>query len=432
MKPLKEEDSRRLFFSRVSRPENVCLPQFKEVSAQILKKCGGLPLAIITIAGLLASREARPLSEWESIKNSLGAKSATIPILEEMRGILNLSYMHLPVYLRPCFLYLGMYPEDRLILTDDPVRQWIAEGFVCSSHGADLDDVAESYFNELVNRSLIQPIDTCHGKVVTCRVHDMMLDLTLSKSKEDNFINVAYNYEDMVRSCNSEYKVRRLSLQSCVGGAKSEALATSMAHVRSYARWPKSQYTPPLSQFKYLRVLAFESPHGLETTVDLTAIGHLILLRDLNVSAPGEVIALPTEIQGLVHLLTLVIDCKRAQSFPLDISCLANLLHLVLPYGVGLPEGIKKMKSIRTLKCWDMSESSLEDIKGLGELTNLKELHLSTWSKCFTLEQEDALVSSLRMLQGLKGIGWTQGCSAPDNKIVELIRGGTRCAQMED
>ncbi|VAI53107.1 unnamed protein product [Triticum turgidum subsp. durum] len=427
MKPLKEEDSRRLFFSRVSWPENVCLPQFKEISAQILKKCGGLPLAIITIASLLASHEERPLSEWESIKNSLGAKSATKPTLKEMRGIL-----HLPVYLRPCFLYLGMYPEDCLIRRDDLVRQWIAEGFICSSHGADLDDVAKSYFNELVNRSMIQPIVTEEGEVFSCMVHDMMLDLILSKSKEDNFLSVAYNYEDIVRSCNSEYKVRRLSLQSCVGGSKSEALATSMAHVRSYALWPKSQYTPPLSQFKYLRVLAFESPHGLETTVDLTAVGHLFLLRYLNVSASTAVIALPAEIQGLVHLLTLVIDCKRVQSFPLDISCLANLLHLVLPYGVGLPEGIKKMKSIRTLKCWDMSESSLEDIKGLGELTNLKKLHLSTWSKRFTLEQEDALVSSLRTLRGLKEIGWTQGCSAPDNKIVELIRGGTLCTQMED
>ncbi|KAM3317510.1 hypothetical protein ACQJBY_035295 [Aegilops geniculata] len=423
MKPLEEQDSRRLFFSRVFGPENVCPPQFREISAQILKKCGGLPLAIITVASLLASREARPLAEWESIKNCLGAKSATKTSLKEMRDILNLSYMHLPVHLRPCLLYLGMYPEDREIPRDDLVRQWVAEGFVCSLHGEDLDDVAESYFNELVNRSLIQPVATEHGKVLSCRVHDMMLDLILSKSREDNFISVAYNYEDMVRSCSSEYKVRRLSLQSGVGGAKFGALATSMSQVRSYAQFEESKYTPPLPQFKYLRVLAFEFPSRLKTTVDLTAISHLFLLRYLNVSARLAVIALPTEIQRLLHLETLELNCRRAQSFPPDISCLTNLFHMKLPRGIPLPEGINKMKSLRTLDCTRLVESSLEDIKGLSELTNLKELRLSTnSSKCLTSEQDDALVFSIGMLRDLKHLVldcWHEGNDS-DSQLESL------------
>nr|UBY07493.1 NBS-LRR disease resistance protein [Dasypyrum villosum] len=423
MKPLEEQDSKRLFFSRVFGPENVCPPQFKEISAQILKKCGGLPLAIISVASLLASHEASPLTEWESIKNSLGAKSATKPTLQEMRGILNLSYMHLPVHLRPCFLYLGMYPEDRETERNDLVRQWIAEGFVCSSHGADLVDVAKSYFNELVNRSMIELVRTSHGEVLSCRVHDMMLDLILSKSTEDNFLSVAYNYEDMARLHSCKYKVRRLSLQSSVGGATSETLATSMSQVRSYARFQESQYTPPLSKFKYLRVLTFEFPPNWETIVDLTAIVRLFLLRYLKVWAISAVIALPAEIQGLVHLQTLDLRCKETQSFPSDISCLANLFHLRLPLCIVLPEGIKKMKSIRTLRCWDMSKSSLEDIKGLGELTNLKELYLSThFNKCLTLEQEDALVSSIGMLRDLKclALDWERGCSDPDSQLDSL------------
>ncbi|XP_037455146.1 disease resistance protein RGA5-like [Triticum dicoccoides] len=423
MKPLNEQDSRKLFFDRVFGSENVCPPQFTEFSVEIIRKCGGLPLAIITIASLLASHESRLLNEWESIKNSLGATFATKPTLEEMRAILNLSYMHLPVYLRPCFLYLGMYPEDREIERDDLVRQWIAEGFVCSSHGADLYDVANSYFNELVNRSMIHPGRTSYGQVFSCRVHDMMLDLILSKSTEDNFISVAHSYEDVAKLCGCKYKIRRLSLQSGVGGAKSEALATSMSQVRSYAWFAESQYTPPLSQFKYLRVLAFEFPYNWKMTVNLTAIGHLFLLRYLKVSAISAGVALPAEIQGLVHLETLELYCEPPQSFPSDISCLASLFHLVLPSGIGLPEGIEKMKSIRTLCSWDMSKSSLEDIKGLGELTNLKELNLSTHcSKCLTLEQEDALVFSIVMLRGLKRLEiiWKRGCSDPDSQMDTL------------
>uniref|UniRef100_A0ACD5TB81 Uncharacterized protein n=1 Tax=Avena sativa TaxID=4498 RepID=A0ACD5TB81_AVESA len=309
MKQLEEQDSRSLFVSRVFGPENVCPPQFKEISDEILKKCGGLPLAIITIASLVASHEPRTLREWECIKNSLGSKFATKPTLEEMRGILNLSYMHLPVRLRPCFLYLGMYPEDREIMRDDLVRQWIAEGLVCSSHGVDLEDVAKSYFNELINKSLIQPASTKYGEIVSCRVHDMLLDLILSKSTEDNFISVAYNSEDMARLHSCEYKVRRLSLQTSVGGATSEALASSMSQVRSFAWLGQCKYTPHLSQFKYLRVLLFEFPDQVDTIVDLTVIGHLFLLRYLKAFAVHSKLVLPKEIQGLVHLETLELFC---------------------------------------------------------------------------------------------------------------------------
>jgi hypothetical protein len=50
-----------------------------------------------------------------------------------------------------------------------------------------------------------------------------------------------------------------------------------------------------------------------------------------------------------------------------------------------------------------MSESSLEDIKGLSELTNLKELELSMpYGQCLTVERAEALVSSIGLLRDLK------------------------------
>ncbi|KAM0926916.1 hypothetical protein ACQ4PT_003074 [Festuca glaucescens] len=424
MKPLKEQDARRLFFNRVYGSESVCPPQFKEVSAEILKKCGGLPLAIITIASLLANRETRSLNEWNNIKNSLGTKVATETTLEEMRGILNLSYMHLPVHLRPCFLYLGMYHEDHEIEKDDLVRQWMAEGFVRSFQGVDLDDVAESYFNELVNRSLIQPERTIYGDVRCCRVHDMILDSILIKSTENNFISVAHENEDMTTLHSCEHKVRRLTLKSSVGCATLETPATSMSQVRSYARFGESSYTPPLSQFKYLRVLFFEFPRQWDTTVDLTGIGHLFLLRYLKVLARSAGISLPAEIQGLVHLETLELVCRSVQSFPSDVTRLANLLCLILPYRTVLPNGIQNMKSIRTLHCSGMPESSLENIKGLGELSYLKKLKLSTPDdQCLTVEEVDALVSSIGVLRHLKQLSLSYKVESDDydSRLYSLI-----------
>jgi hypothetical protein len=237
----------------------------------------------------------------------------------------------------------------------------------------------------------------------------MLLDLILSRSTEDNFISVAYDYEDMSRLHNCEYKVRRLSLQSSVGDASSETLATNMSQVRSYAQFGRSKYTPPLSQFKYLRVLSFEFPYGWDTTVDLTAIGHLFVLRYLKVSAPSAELLLPTEIQGLTHLETLELDCKPMPSFPSDIARLANLFDLRLPRGTALPKGIENMKSVRALDCQNIAENSLKDIKGLSELTNLKELILGRiFEQGLTVEQVDALVSSIGMLPDLRHL--SLGC----------------------
>uniref|UniRef100_M8AZZ6 Disease resistance R13L4/SHOC-2-like LRR domain-containing protein n=1 Tax=Aegilops tauschii TaxID=37682 RepID=M8AZZ6_AEGTA len=207
----------------------------------------------------------------------------------------------------------------------------------------------------------------------------------------------------MARLQSCEYKVHRLSLKSGVGGATSETLATSMSQVRSYARFGESKYIPHLSQFKYLRVLFFEFPDGWDMIVDLTAIGHLFLLRYLKVLARLADVALPTEIRGLVHLESLELSCRSVQSFPSDITRLANLFHLKLPYGAMLPEGIQNMKSIRTLHYTGMLKNSLEDIKGLSELTNLKELMLCTpYEQCLTVEHVNALVSSIQMLRDLK------------------------------
>ncbi|KAF7088748.1 hypothetical protein CFC21_091820 [Triticum aestivum] len=436
MKPLKEEDSRMLFFNRVFGSEYDCPPQFKDVSAEILKKCGGLPLAIITIASLLANRQTRSKDEWESIINSLGAKFATNPTLEEMRSILNLSYIHLPLHLRPCLLYLGMYPEDKKIKRQDLVLQWVAEGFVNNCHGLDFEDVGKSYFNELINRSLIQPTGTSNsGEVEYCRVHDIMLDLIVSKCAEENFISVAYNCEDMARMHAYEYKVRRLSLKSSANDATLGIIGASMSQVRSFAQFGESKYTPALSLFKYLRVLVYDFPYQRGTTVDLTVIGQLFQLRYLSVCAFACIIDLPTEIRGLVHLETLEISGHSAQIIPSDIVCLSRLSRLTLPYGTCLPQGIASIKSLRDLHCFEIEKSSLEDINGLGELTNLR--YLGFRSQAMMTEVVDALVSSIGKLRDLKHLfihnepskhycDPMYSFSNPPLHIVELRLGGWR------
>ncbi|VAH85854.1 unnamed protein product [Triticum turgidum subsp. durum] len=158
MRPLSEEDSRKLFFGRIFGSEEACSGELRDVSVEILKKCGGLPLAIISISSLLASEISDLKERWKYVQNSLWSVSDTNLTLEAMRQILSLSYKNLPHHLKTCFLYLGMFPEDYEIRMTHLVRLWISEGFVSTARGQSPEQTATSYFNELVNRSLIQPV----------------------------------------------------------------------------------------------------------------------------------------------------------------------------------------------------------------------------------------------------------------------------------
>ncbi|KAG2563487.1 disease resistance protein RGA5-like [Panicum virgatum] len=80
LKPLSSNNSRKLFFRRIfgnknkdSNKEIEKCPddELAEVSGRILKKCAGVPLAIITMASLLACK-ARNKLEWYEVYNSVG------------------------------------------------------------------------------------------------------------------------------------------------------------------------------------------------------------------------------------------------------------------------------------------------------------------------------------------------------------------------
>ncbi|OEL22464.1 hypothetical protein BAE44_0016517, partial [Dichanthelium oligosanthes] len=104
-----------------------------------------------------------------------------------LRRMVTLSYNHLPSHLKPCFLYLSIFPEDFEIQRRSLVDRWIEEGFIRARVGRTIEDVGESYFNELMNRSMILPSSRVgiDGKVKSCRVHDVIRDIMVSFSREE-------------------------------------------------------------------------------------------------------------------------------------------------------------------------------------------------------------------------------------------------------
>ncbi|XP_044985730.1 disease resistance protein RGA5-like [Hordeum vulgare subsp. vulgare] len=382
MRPLNDGEARKLFFNNVfgSESEDACPKEFEVVADRIIRKCSGLPLSIVSIASLLLPSKWNP-AMWEKVESSLPSILRIDPTSQGMKDVLILIYNKLPIHLKTCLLYLGMYPEGCTITKDDLVKQWVAESLV--------SDTDYGCFDELVRRGMIQPVDTNYdGEVLSCTVNHMVMDLIRYKSIEDNFIIVVKYFESTLLLPD---KVRRLSLQ--FGGSKSAKIPESirMSQVRSLLFCGSSRCVPSIPDYCILQVLILHIwADQDQMSFDLTRINELFRLRYLMVEC-NITINLPDKIKGLQYLETLQLD-GRLSSVPSDIGHLENLRHLCLP--------------------------SQPNVRDLDRLTNLQDLHL-TLSTAQPIENLEVtlkyLGSILHKLNNLKSIIMAAAGSFPVN-----------------
>lgn len=201
MEPLKQKAGEELFVKKVFGSMGTCPDGLKDAMGKILKKCGGLPLAIVRIANILASyNSVESVEMWMRVSNSISTQMENHPTLEGMRQVITLSYGYLPHHLKACMMYLSIFPEDYVIAKDRLLYRWIAEGLVAEKRGLTLFEAAEEYFNELISRNMIQIekllVLRSYGNGTgayteeACRVHDMMLEVVVSMSQEANFVSL--------------------------------------------------------------------------------------------------------------------------------------------------------------------------------------------------------------------------------------------------
>ena len=211
IQPLCSGSSKILFYRRIFGSHDRCPKILSKLSDKILKKCDGVPLAIITMASLLVGKSRE---EWIEVCSSLAFRDKDNKQVSDTEWILSLSYYDLPHHLKTCLLYLSVFPEDEIINKDSLIWMWLAEGFVHNDiPETRLFKVGNRYFNELINRSMIQAVESEmeYGMVVGCRVHDMVLDLLRLKSQEENFVTI---WSNNAEAPSSPSRVRRLAHQN--------------------------------------------------------------------------------------------------------------------------------------------------------------------------------------------------------------------------
>uniref|UniRef100_A0A0E0A5H3 AAA+ ATPase domain-containing protein n=1 Tax=Oryza glumipatula TaxID=40148 RepID=A0A0E0A5H3_9ORYZ len=375
MKHLDDTHSKRLFYKRIFDSEEKCPPEFEQASKEILDRCDGIPLAIISISSFLADRVEQSLYHWNEVKKVMSSPLPGNEHLETLKSVLALSYYNLPHNVRNCLLYLSAFPEDCEIEKDHLISRWIAEGFINANPGESLYKAGLRYFNVLMNRSLIQPWYEHYGEVLTCRVHDVILNFIVSKSVEENSMTLL-DTSDLVPLQHSNCcKVRRrLSLQGSFCQEETALMMKSIKpHVRSLACSMDCTGLHPLSEFKVVRVLDLQGCRSLINN-HLANIEKLVHLRYLSIRRTG-VSLLPINIGHVQHLETLDIRDSEVKELPQSIVQLQQLVRLFVNSDVKFPaKGVSKMQALEQLTGFSPLIQPVSIFKELGELTKLRVL----------------------------------------------------------
>ncbi|TYG96384.1 hypothetical protein ES288_A11G346000v1 [Gossypium darwinii] len=375
-------------FEKIVFPQtgNIIDVEMKELGENMVKHCAGLPLAIVVLGGILATKN-NSLNEWQKISDN---------------DMLAISYDDLPPYLRPCFLYLSHFPEDYMIDVDRLIQLSVDEGIVSTkqeeSDGGEIaEDVAESYLMELVERCMIQvrERDVATLKVKTIQMHDLMRDLCLSKAKQENFVFIVD--KSNASSLSMIRKVSRVSVHEfffiqCIkspnirsllffnGFFPKEAFEKSMPlEVLNYVEKHEEDCCNPLfcileiskdstkllkirgiwrymfNNFKLLRVLNYETGYynfaGWKLPSD---IGNLRCLQTLDLRVRNLRIHVPNVIWRMEQLRHLYLPRRCKSRTKLKLGTLRKLLTLV---------------NFNTKNCY---------LKDLINMTNLRELVINS------------------------------------------------------
>ncbi|XP_058184255.1 disease resistance protein RPP13-like [Rhododendron vialii] len=398
---LNDEESWELFcckafptYDVVGNQKSHCPPHLENLAREMAGKCRGLPLAIVVLGALLRRKDP---DEWPKLKEHMW-RHIRDHGSDRVQHILALSFNNLPYRLKSCFLYLGLFPEDFEIDVKKLCWLWEAEGFIKLDKESD-EEKAEAYLRELIDRSLIQVEERNWRRIITCRVHDLLRDFAIEKSKELNFLHI---YEETLAP-NSRRLASYCGLKRFVSLDHSYMRLRTLLFFSLENRDLEIAHLQPLCRnLRLLRVLdiGFNKPDPSEETLVRKKkrlpdeIGKLIHLRYLGIR--GTNINVLSQFMGNLHALqTLELNYDVPIQLPDEICKAKQLRHLIGRF--KWPFRVDNLTNLRTLRTVFVKDQMEFDPMNLINLCELHVTYVVEGNNRITLDS----IGGLRRLQSL-------------------------------
>nr|XP_027116971.1 putative late blight resistance protein homolog R1B-14 isoform X1 [Coffea arabica] len=371
LRPLSDKESFELLQKKVFGKED-CSQALHGLGMEIAEKCRGLPLALVVVAGVLATIE-HDIWVWKEFAKSL--TSTMVSGTDQCKKSLELSYEHLPCHLKACLLYFAAFQEDEKIGAKNLMRLWIAEGFVEKIEGERSEDIAEEYLMDLIGRNLVMVSENrSTGGVRTCYIHDLIFEFCKAEAKEKNFLQVLQGYDEL-SYFNEPPFLHRLSI--CSSGEDFVKSKLFCPHLDTLLL---CNATPGYNKF-HLRNMSFLFCIYKQLKV-LNLEGINLMLKEL-----------PAEVEALLCLRYIALAAWNMALIPPSIAKLSHLETFCLysHWMVSLPDSIWNMKKLRHIRVsrgcfipFSSNDHVVENFSTLPNLDTLSNLYL-----CFDQEVEN-------------------------------------------
>ncbi|GMJ12805.1 hypothetical protein like AT3G14470 [Hibiscus trionum] len=393
---LSDDDSWSLFKQKAfGMRTNECNADLDTIGRQIVRRCGGVPLAIKAIGSILRSKSQE--SEWLHVRDS------EIWNLEDegrrILAVLRLSYEHLPSYMRQCFSFCSIFPKDYVMRKDELIGLWMANGFIPSRGPLDLHDMGCEIFSELTRRSFFQEINEDVRGTVTCKMHDLIHDVATSIKGYECCVIEADKRLEIPKTARHLFLHGSSSSRNIMDLSKLPPLRSLIFDRNSYFDCNISNPSNFTRNQKHLKVL---DVGGRFSSTSFKSLKHLRYLR-----LKGHYVkALPESTSSFHNLQTLKLqECLILEMLPKGLKNLKNLRYLDLRGCNGLismPVGLGELTCLRKLSKFIVGK---DNGCGIDELKELDlEGELSITGLCNVKNSTEARNANLIKKQNLRSL----------------------------
>ncbi|KAG6404849.1 hypothetical protein SASPL_132425 [Salvia splendens] len=393
MKALGSDKSWQLFLKTIDKftsDEHKFTKELERKGREMLKKCGGLPMAIIDVARQKAKQRLSGI-EWEQLFDSIDL-SESLEKLEPM-------YDELDEDIKACFLHMSFFKENAIMREEKLEQIWAASGLDALTTLEDRYIGEEGTCYVLLTESIVKAVnETPHQREVKrCRMNPLLHMLSIKKAEEEIGLEIWNSNQKSQPSQNPRHRVIHCGREKFNHSTNQDTKQLISLIFHGGGGYLEDVTPSYWESFELLKILDLED-FGVKTMSE--SIGTLIELRYLGLRN-NYLTRIPRSLGDLENLEVLDIDLNFMVEVPDIIGEMGSLrnLHMsdvIFQHRLEI-DTLENLETLTNISIYDWAY----EVSGLETLNHLVKLGIEDVDENLDVGKLFASLAKLRSLQHL-------------------------------